>query len=156
LHADDELWCFRLRLYLTSQPRDEHVDAAIKGFRAMPDNGMTQLVTRQYSVWAGYERGQQRGLGAGQPHFPAVPIDKGVAGQVELAIFDSKNCRRWGSLVDRFSWRCRRSAEPIKKLSLVQRFRRTCICIPQQMARSDDLVLPQHDRSWNIIAQLPA
>ena len=60
----------------------------------MPDNGMTQLVTRQYSVWAGYERGQQRGLGAGQPHFPAVPIDKGVAGQVELAIFDSKNCRR--------------------------------------------------------------
>ena len=46
----------------------------------MPDNSMTQLVTRQYSARAGYECGQQRGLGAGQPHFPAVAIDKGVAG----------------------------------------------------------------------------
>ena len=79
-HAEEELWCFRVGLYLAPQPGDEHVDAAIKGFRVMPNNSMTQLVTRQYSARAGYECGQQRGLGTGQPHFPAVAIDKGVAG----------------------------------------------------------------------------
>ena len=79
-HADDELWCLRVRLYLAPQPGDEHVDAAIKGVHAMTHYSATQLVTRQYLARAGYECGQQRGLGAGQPHFPAVAIDKGVAG----------------------------------------------------------------------------
>ena len=35
-HADDELWCFRVRLYLAPQPGDEHVDAAIKGSASCP------------------------------------------------------------------------------------------------------------------------
>jgi hypothetical protein len=67
---------------------DEHIDAAIVGFRATPGDGITELVARQHPARTVYECGQQRGLGAGQPHFPAVAIDEGMAGQVELAVLD--------------------------------------------------------------------
>jgi hypothetical protein len=60
----------------------------IVGFRTMPDNGTTQLVTRQHPARTAYECREQCGLAAGQLHFPAVSIDKGAAGEVELAVFD--------------------------------------------------------------------
>src|SRR6516225_7360270 len=52
-------------LYLATQAGDEHVDAAVIGFRATPGNGVTEPVTRQYPARTVYEGGQQRGLGAG-------------------------------------------------------------------------------------------
>src|SRR5262249_19859763 len=88
-HAEDESWRFRVRLYLAPQPGDEHVDTAIIRPHAMPDDGTTQLVARQYLAGAGYECAQQRRLSAGQPHYPAVAIDKGLLGQAVLAGFDS-------------------------------------------------------------------
>src|SRR5262249_2636835 len=78
-HGEDESWRLRVGLYLAPQASDEHIDAAIIGFRATPGNGVTELVTRQYPARTVYECGQQRGLGAGQPHFPAAAIDKGMA-----------------------------------------------------------------------------
>src|SRR5262249_53676363 len=79
-HGEDESWRLLVGLYLTPQAGDEHIDAAVIGFRATPRNGITELVTRQPPARAVYEGGQQRGLGAGQPHFPAAAIDKGMAG----------------------------------------------------------------------------
>jgi hypothetical protein len=87
-HREDESWRLRVRLYLASQAGDEHIDATIIGFRATPGNSVTELITRQYLARTVYECGQQRDLGAGQPHFPAAAIDKGMAGQVELAVID--------------------------------------------------------------------
>src|SRR6516165_5514460 len=75
-------------LYLTPQAGDEHIDAAVIGFRATPRDGVTELVARQHPARTVHEGGQQRGLGAGQPHFPAAAIDEGMAGQVELAVLD--------------------------------------------------------------------
>jgi len=66
-HGEDESWRLRVRLYLAPQAGDEHIDAAVIGFRATPRNGVTELVTRQYPARTVYEGGQQRGLGTGQP-----------------------------------------------------------------------------------------
>src|SRR5262249_21650113 len=88
LHREDESRHLRVRLYLATQAGYEHVDAAVIGFRTTPGNGVTELVTRQDPARTLYEGGQQRSLGAGQPHFPAAAIDKGMADQVELAVLD--------------------------------------------------------------------
>ena len=48
MHREYESWRFRVRLYLASHASDEHIDAAVIGFRATPRNGVTELVTRQY------------------------------------------------------------------------------------------------------------
>src|SRR5262245_32124452 len=100
---------------LSPKAKHQHIDAAVVGFRATPHNGVTELVTRQYPARTVYEGGQQRGLGAGQPHFPAVAIDKGMAGQVELAVPDFY--RRWDSFIALAPWR---RAEPIEQLLFVQ------------------------------------
>src|SRR6516165_2273256 len=113
-HREDESWRLRLRLYLAPQAGDEHVDAAVIGFRATPGNGVTELVTRQYPARTVYEGGQQRSLGAGQLHFPAAAVDKGMAGQVELAVRDFY--RRWDSFIALAPWRRRWLAEPIEQL----------------------------------------
>src|SRR5258706_15286626 len=47
LHREYESWRLRVRLYLAPQASDEHIDAAIIGFRATPGNGVTELLTRQ-------------------------------------------------------------------------------------------------------------
>src|SRR5215831_4135191 len=151
-HGEDESWRLRVRLYLAPQAGDEHIDAAVIGFRATPRNGVTELVTRQYPARTVYEGGQQRGLGAGQPHFPAAAIDKGMAGEVELAVLDFY--RRWDSFIVLASWRRRWLAEPIEQLLFVQSIFKRCICPLKRMARSDDLVssVPQQDRFWNLVA----
>src|SRR5499433_2327935 len=137
LHREYESWRFRVRLYLAPQASDEHIDAAVIGFRATPRNGVTELVARQYPARTVYECGQQRGLGAGQPHFPAAAIDKGMAGQVELAVLDFY--RRWDSFIALAPWRRRWLAEPIEQLLFVQSIFKRCICPLKRMARSDDL-----------------
>src|SRR5262245_35185727 len=96
-HRENESWRLRVGLYLAPQAGDERIDAAVIGFRATPRNGVTELITRQYPARIVYECGQQRGLGAGQPHFPAAAIDKGMAGEVELAVLDFY--RRWDSFI---------------------------------------------------------
>src|SRR6266516_2264027 len=151
-HGEDESWRLRVRLYLTPQAADEHIDAAVIGFRATPGHGVTELVTRQDPARTVYEGGQQRGLGTGQPHFPAAAIDKGMAGQVELAVLDFYRC--WDSLIALAPWRRRWLVELIEQLLLVQSVFRKCICLLKRMARSDDLVVsvPHQDRSWNLIA----
>jgi hypothetical protein len=120
----------------------------------MPDNGTTQLVTRQGPARARYECAQERGLGAGQPHLSAVAIDKDLVDQVELAVIDSQNHGRWGTLV--FLVPCRWSAKPIEKLLLIQCFHRTWIYPARRRVWSENLVrcVPQYDRPWNNIAQL--
>ena len=40
---------------LRRRRRDEHIDAAVIGFRATPGNGVTELVTRQYPARTVYE-----------------------------------------------------------------------------------------------------
>src|SRR5262245_1875603 len=45
-HREYESWRLRVRLYLAPQASDEHIDAAIIGFRGTPGNGVTELVTR--------------------------------------------------------------------------------------------------------------
>jgi hypothetical protein len=117
-HREYESWRFRVRLYLAPQASDEHIDAAVIGFRATPRNGVTELVARQYPARTVYECDQQRDLGAGQPHFPAVAIDKCMAGEVELAVLDSY--RRWDSSIALTPWRRRWLAEPIEQLLLIQ------------------------------------
>src|SRR5215472_17450334 len=77
-YSENESGRLRVRLYLAAQPGDEHVDVAIVEFRAMPDNGTTQLVARQHPATTAYECRQHCSLGAGQLYFPAVAIDKGV------------------------------------------------------------------------------
>src|SRR5215469_6395859 len=42
LHREDESWRLRVRLYLAPQAGDEHIDAAVIGFRATPRNGVTE------------------------------------------------------------------------------------------------------------------
>src|SRR5262245_57879732 len=137
-HGKDESWRLRVRLYLASQAGDEHIDATIIGFRATPGNSVTELITRQDPARTVHECGQQRDLDAGQPHFPAVAIDKGMAGQVELAVPDFY--RRWESFIALAPWRRRWLAEPIEQLLLVQSVFRKCICPLKRMARSDNLV----------------
>src|SRR5215831_7103404 len=137
-HGEDESWRLRVWLYLASQAGDEHIDATIIGFRATPGNSVTELITRQYPARTVYECGQQRDLGAGQPHFPAAAIDKGMASQVELAVLDCY--RRWESFIALAPWRRRWLAEPIEQLLLIQSVFRKCICPLKRMARSDDLV----------------
>jgi hypothetical protein len=44
-HGEDESWRLRVRLYLTPQAGDEHIDATIIGFRATPGNGLMELIT---------------------------------------------------------------------------------------------------------------
>src|SRR6516165_11520887 len=150
-HREDESWRLPVRLYLAPQASDEHVDAAVIGFRATPCNGVTELVTRQDPARTVYEGGQQRGLGAGQLHFPAAAVDKGIAGQVELAVLDFY--RRWDSFIALAPWRCR-WAEPFEQLLLIQSVFRKCIRPLKSMARSDDLVgsVPHQDRCWNLVA----
>jgi hypothetical protein len=80
------LW---VQLYLAPQLSDEHVDVAIIELGATPDNGMTQLVTRQLAARAAYECGQKRSLAARQLYFTTVTIDKAAAGQVEFTVPDS-------------------------------------------------------------------
>src|SRR5262249_12631133 len=87
-HGEDECWRLRVRLDFAPQPGDEYIDVAIIGFCAMPKDGMRELVTRQYAAGTVYECGQQPNLSAGQLRFPALAIDKGVAGQVKLAAPD--------------------------------------------------------------------
>src|SRR5262249_31531239 len=115
-HREDEPGPLRIRPYLAAQAGDEHIDAAVIGSRATPGNGVTERVTRQDPARTVYEGGQQRGLGAGQPHFPAAAIDKGMAGQVELAVLDFY--RRWESFIALAPWR--RRSEPIEQLLLIQ------------------------------------
>ena len=117
-HREDESWRLRVGLYLAPQASDEHIDAAIIGFRTTPGNGVTELVTRQYPARTVYECGQQRGLGAGQPHFPAAAIDKGVAGQVELAVLDFY--RRWDGFIALAPSRLRWLAEPTSGIAREQ------------------------------------
>src|SRR5215467_15506289 len=152
LHREYESWRFRVRLYLAPQASDEHIDAAVIGFRATPRNGVTELVARQYPARTVYECGQQRGLGAGQPHFPAAAIDKGMAGQVEFAVPDFY--RRRDSFIALAPWRRRWLAELIEQLLLVQSVFRKCICPLKRMARSNDLVgsVPHQNRCWNLVA----
>src|SRR6516164_1784596 len=152
LHREDESRRLRVRLYLAPQAGDEHIDAAVIGFRATTRNGVTELVTRQYPARTVYEGGQQRGLGTGQPHFPAAAVDKGMAGQVELAVRDFY--WRWDSFTALAPWRRRWLAELIEQLLLVQSVFRKCICPLKRMARSDDLVgsVPHQDRCWNLAA----
>src|SRR5215510_1292286 len=151
-HGEDESWRLRVRLYLTPQAGDEHVDAAVIGFRTTPGNGVTELVTRQDPARTVYEGGQQRSLGAGQPHFPATAVDKGIAGQVELAVLDFY--RRWDNFTALAPWRRRWLAEPIEQLLFVQSIFKRCICPLKRMARSDDLVgsVPHQNRCWNLVA----
>src|SRR6516164_5864481 len=152
LYREDESWRLRVRLYLAPQADDEHIDAAVIGFRATPRNGVTELVTRQHPARTVYEGGQQRSLGAGQLHFPAAAIDKGVAGQVELAVRDFY--RRRDRFIALAPGRRRRLAEPIKQLLLVQSVFGKCIRPLTHMARSHDLVgsVPHQDRSWDLVA----
>src|SRR6516164_8017233 len=149
-HGADESWRLRVWLYLAPQAGDEHIDAAIIGFRATPGNGVTKLVTRQYPARTVYECGQQRGLGAGQPHFPAAAIDEGMAGQVELAVLDFY--RHWDSFVALAPCRRRWLAEPVEQF--VQNVFKRYICSLKRMARSNDLVgsVPHQDRCWNLVA----
>src|SRR5215469_5284433 len=160
-HREDESWRLRVRLYLATQAGDEHIDAAIIGFRATPGNGVTEPVTRQDPARTVYEGGQQRGLGAGQPHFPAAAIDKGMAGQVELAVLDFY--RRRDSFIALAPWQ--RRSEPIEQLLLIQSVFRKCIRPLKRMARSNDLVgsvpqrsndlvgsVPHQNRCWNLVA----
>src|SRR5262245_8762827 len=151
-HREDESWRPRVGLYLAPQPGDEHIDAAVIGFRATPGDGVTELVTRQDPARTVYEGGQQRGLGAGQPHFPAAAIDKGMAGQGEFPAPDFY--RRRDSSLPLRPWRRRWLAELIEQLLLVQSVFRKCICPLKRMARSHDLVgsVSHQDRSWNLIA----
>src|SRR5499427_8792505 len=111
-HREYESWRLRVRLYLATQAGDEHVDAAVIGFRVTPGNGVTELVTRQDPARTVYEGGQQRGLGAGQPYFPTAAIDKGMASQVELAVLDFY--RRRDSFLALAP--CQRRSEPIAPL----------------------------------------
>src|SRR5262249_51079322 len=143
-HGEDESWRLRVRLYLAPQAGDEHIDAAVIGFRATPRNGVTELVTRQYPARTVHECVQQRGLGAGQPHFPAAAIDKGMAVQVELAVLDSY--RHWDSFVALAPCRRRWLAEPVEQF--VQSVFKRYICCLKRMARSNDLVgsVPHQDR----------
>src|SRR5262245_28816715 len=104
-HREDESRRLRVRLYLATQAGDEHIDAAVIGFRATPGNGVTELVTRQDPARTVYEGGQQRDLGTGQPHFPAAAMDKGMPGQVELAVLDFY--RRWDGFIALAPWRRR-------------------------------------------------
>src|SRR5215471_9670725 len=152
LHREDESRRLRVRLYLAPQAGDEHIDAAVIGFRATPRNGVTELVTRQDPARTVYEGGQQRGLGAGQPHFPAAAMDKDMAGQVELAVLDFY--RRRDSFIALAPWRRHWLAELIEQLLLVESVFGKCICPLKRMARSHDLVgsVPHQDRSWNLIA----
>src|SRR5262249_9200313 len=57
-HGYQESWRLRVRLYLAPQASDKHIDAALIGFRATPGNGVTEVVTRQYTVRAVQEYGQ--------------------------------------------------------------------------------------------------
>src|SRR6516162_1969341 len=116
LHREYESWRLRVRLYLATQAGDEHVDAAVIGFRVTPGNGVTELVTRQYPARTAYEGGQQRGLGAGKLHLPAAAIDKGMAGQIELAVLDFY--LRRDSFIALAP--CQRRSEPIEQLLLIQ------------------------------------
>src|SRR5262245_3096006 len=148
LHREDESWRLRVRLYLAPQAGDEHIDAAVIGFFATPGNGVTELVTRQDPARTVYECGQQRGLGAGQPHFPAAAIDKGMASQVELAVLDFY--RRWDSFIALVP---RQLAEPIEQLLLTQSVFRKCIRPLTRMARSNDLVgSVLYQNRWNLVA----
>src|SRR5262245_57883505 len=149
-HGEDESRRLRVRLDLAPQAGDEHIDAAVIGFRATPGNGVTELVARQYPARTVDEGGQQRGLGAGQPHFPAAAIDKSMAGQVELAVPDFY--RRWDGLIARAPWRRLWSAQQIEQLLLVQSV--FSICPLKRIARPDDVVgsFPQQDRDWNLVA----
>src|SRR5262245_40739150 len=153
-HREYESWRLRVGLDLGPQAGDEHIHGAFRGFRATAGDGVPGLVARQYPARAVDECGQQRGLGAGQPHFPAVAIDKGMAGQVELAVPDFY--RRWESFIALAPWRRRWLAEPIEQLLLIQSVFRKCICPLKRMARSDDLVgsVPHQDRCWNLAASL--
>src|SRR5215472_13960495 len=134
-NGEDESWRLRVRLYLAPQAGDEHIDAAVVGFRATPGNGVTELVTRQDPARTVYEGGQQRGLGAGEPHFPVAAIDKGMAGQVELAVRDLY--RRRDSFIALAPWQRRWLAELIEQLLLVQSVFRKCICPLRRIARPD-------------------
>src|SRR5262245_21561806 len=151
-HREYESWRLRVRLYLAPHAGDEHIDAAVIGFRATAGDGVTELVARQYPARTVDECGEQRGLGAGQPHFPAAAIDKGMAGQVELAVADFY--RGWDSLIASAPWRCRRLAEQVEQLLFVQSIFKRYTCPLKRMARSDDVVgsLPQQDRCWNLVA----
>jgi hypothetical protein len=88
-YSEDKCGCLWVQLYLAPQPGDEHVDVAIIELGATPDNGMTQLVTRQHAARAAYECGQKRSLAARQLYFTTVTIDKAAAGQVEFTVPDS-------------------------------------------------------------------
>src|SRR6516162_5528289 len=151
-HGEDESRRLRVQLYLTPQAGDEHVDAAVIGFRTTPGNGVTELVTRQDPARTVYEGGQQRRLGAGQPHFPAAAIDKGMAGQVELAVLDFY--RRRDSFIALAPWRRRLLAELVEQLLFVQSIFKRYTCPLRRMARSDDLVgsVPHQDRCRNLVA----
>src|SRR5262245_18225956 len=151
-HGEDESRRLRVRLDLTPQAGDELSDAAVLGVRAPPGNGVTELVTRQYPARTVYEGGQQRSLGAGQLHFPAAAIDKGMAGQVELAVADFY--RGWDGLIARAPWRCRRLAEQVEQLLLVQSIFKRYTCPLKRIARPDDVVssVPRQDRCWNLVA----
>src|SRR5262249_23862796 len=120
------------------------------GVRATPRNSVTELITRQYPARTVYQCGQQRGLGAGQAYFPTAAIDKGIAGQVELADLDFY--LRWDSFIALAPWRRRWLAQPIEQLLFVQSVFRKCICPLKRM--SDDLVgsVPHQDRGWNLAA----
>src|SRR5262249_14190897 len=129
---------------------DEHTEAGALGSPARPRNGVTELVAGESPARTVYEGGQQRGLGAGQPHFPAAAIDKSMAGQVELAVPDFY--RRWDGLIARAPWRRLWSAQQVEQLLLVQSV--FSICPLKRIARPDDVVgsFPQQDRCWNLVA----
>src|ERR1700722_1167697 len=70
-HSDDKAETPRIRLNLSSQPHDLHVDAPVVGFGVAPGDELQELFARQDASWALNQRPQQTELRGAQRDFLA-------------------------------------------------------------------------------------
>ena len=92
-HRDDEPRRLGVRLDLSPQPADMHIDAAAIQLLAMPGYRLTQLIARQHAARITYECNEQRKLRPGQRHLASVRMHEGPTGQVDPAALNAQSRR---------------------------------------------------------------
>jgi len=126
-HSDNKTWYFGVRLDLSPQPPNQHVDTAIIGLRSAAECRIEQLITREHSAGVASQYDKQREFGARQRHLASIAVEQRAAGQVDSKAIKGQNLRRLRCLIIIAGLRLQDGLYTRQHLLLVERYREVSI-----------------------------